>query len=76
MRKVDQQTKAGKKANAVSVNILEKVNIDSGIFVASIPKTANTASCISKPRTPIKRPVATNTGIIGTNTSENILIAL
>ena len=75
LRKVDQQTRAGRKEKAVSVKIWVKVSSWAGTSAAVIPKTFRTASWVSRPRRPINRPVATSTGMMGTNTSENIRTA-
>ena len=60
---VDQQTSAGRKANAVSVRIwLMRTRLS----LISTPRFC------SMPRKPMKRPVATSTGMIGTKTSPNV----
>ena len=60
---VDQQTSAGRNANAVSVRIWL---MRSRLSLISTPRLC------AAPRSPMKRPVATSTGIIGTNTSPSV----
>ena len=48
------------------------LSITSGV----IPKNPRKIEFVNNPRNPMNNPVATNTGIIGTNTSPNVLLIL
>ena len=43
------------------------------ILSGFVPNNFNKFSFVSNPRSPINKPVATNTGIIGTKISPNVL---
>ena len=71
----DQHTSTGRNPNAVSVKICVNCKNCCGIASDEVPKKESSASCVRNPRSPMKSPVATMTGMIGTNTSANTRIS-